>query len=701
MKKNLFFAVSLVVYVSAHAQVTQINANKSLHGVIPLNSTLAIFESGVDSSIWVSDGTKANTIQISDTIKYIGGGALLNGKYIFKGKSPKCGKEIFITDGTKAGTTIIKDINPGIANSQPNATTMEMVNGYVYFAAVTTTQGCELWRTDGTPGNTTIVKDIGSLATSGIDSVHFSLGLVGNNILFTATTPENGNELWKTDGTTANTLELKDIVPSLSSSNPRFFYPFNNMALFMVNSADGNKGEIWRTDGTPGGTILIKNNIIPSFSLSSTVIIFHVFKGRAYFMIKDGVHSGDALYNTDAIDASTTHTTFLKDMGSSTFTGGALLADAFNLPNKFIFPYTNDGVSVFDLYQCDGTGAGTVVFKSFPPNTNSNIPIIYTNISFDKLSQTITYPLFKGKFYFSADDVTHGNELWMSDGSTATMLSDINSHGDGINDNLSFLFTSSTLFFAADDGTHGNELWKTDGTAVGTMMVQDIFPGSHNADPSLEFINNGKIFFTATDSDPADSSVTDLYVVDGIFSPLPVNLLDFTVSPKGADALLKWSTSQEINSRNFTIQSSNDAQHWNDIGTVSAMGNSSTQTNYSFIDAGVMNSGKSIVYYRLAETDIDGKMTYSNIVQLKINNTDKWNVQLYSNPIHDKVKLMLTGIQGSAVISINNINGQSLYETQIQNQNGFMTLPVNLRGGIYLLVVRTNNEVKTIKFVKE
>src|SRR5690348_5307983 len=135
MKKGLLLLILFVSFYSSKEQVTQINSNKDLIGITPLGNK-ALFESTLDSSLWVSDGTPGGTVPITDTIKYIGYGSVLNDKFIFRGISPNCGKEIFITDGTAAGTKLIKDINPGTANSQPSATTMAVLNNYVYFAAV-------------------------------------------------------------------------------------------------------------------------------------------------------------------------------------------------------------------------------------------------------------------------------------------------------------------------------------------------------------------------------------------------------------------------------------------------------------------------------------------------------------------------------------------------------------------------------------
>ncbi|MGN6601407.1 MAG: T9SS type A sorting domain-containing protein [Ginsengibacter sp.] len=690
MKKGLLMLLLFLSFFSSKEQVTQVNSNKDLTGIISLTNT-ALFESTLDSSLWVSDGTPVGTVQISDTIKYIGYGSMLNNKFIFKGISPNCGKEIFITDGTAAGTKLIKDINPGTANSQPIATTMAVLNNNVYFAAVTSTLGCELWKTDGTAANTTNVKDIVSGTGSGIDTTAFSLVSNGTNLLFDGHTATEGNELWISGGTSATTSLLKDINSGATSSSPRGFFPLGSNALFTVTSADGLTTQVWRTNGTAGGTIMLISNITPAFGIitNSTFTLFHNFGSRAYCLINDGTHTGDAFWSTDGTDATSTHTTFIKTLSNTFGFASFLIVDAVNLSSKFIFPYS-DGSTIFSLYESDGTSSGTKSFHDFPVNVNGNVPEIYLNTGGG---------LYNGYFYFTASDVD-GNELYKSDGSTIQLVQDINpGSNDGITSNQSYLFTSSYLFFAADNGTNGDELWKTDGTT--TSMVYDIFPNHHNGDPALFFVNNGHLFFGATDASPADSSLTDLFVVDGTFSTTPVKLLNFTATCKGNDALLQWATAQEINTKDFTVQSSTNAINWIFVGTVDAKRNSNQQNNYSFIDPGVINSSNMVIYYRLITNDLDGKQSFSNIVLLKIGNEDQWTARIMNNPVNNILKISFDGLKQPALLSIHDLNGRELYRNQVQAANGITSVPLNIQAGVYILQIRSDNQTKTMKFVKE
>jgi ELWxxDGT repeat protein len=130
---------------------------------------------------------------------------------------------VYITDGTSSGTTLVKDIYPGALSSSP--ADFAVLNGYMYFTAATAAEGRELWRTDGTTANTTLVKDIypGIESSNGEDN--YELFSNGSYLLFAANTTANGLELWKSDGTTAGTVLLKDIYAGADSSKPHFFMP--------------------------------------------------------------------------------------------------------------------------------------------------------------------------------------------------------------------------------------------------------------------------------------------------------------------------------------------------------------------------------------------------------------------------------------------------------------------------------------------
>ena len=87
--------------------------------------------------------------------------------------------------------------------------------------------------------------------------------------------------------------------------------------------------------------------------------------------------------------------------------------------------------------------------------------------------QTYKFLSLDGALYFTADDGTHGHELWKSDGSEAgtIMLKDINV-GSGSSSPVDFFaFGTSFFFLTYDSSVNGMKLWISDGTEAGTVMV--------------------------------------------------------------------------------------------------------------------------------------------------------------------------------------------------------------------------------------
>ena len=165
------------------------------------------------------------------------------------------GHELWKSDGTATGTVMVEDIFPGLQASFPNSLTV--MNGFVYFRANNGAHGVELWKSDGTAAGTTMVKDIfPGIKNSGDPT---NLTVFGNTLYFAATNGEsaNGRELWKTDGTGAGTVMVRDIYPGLHGSYPSSLHISYNKLYFMANNGF-NGPELWTSDGTSAGTTQVK-----------------------------------------------------------------------------------------------------------------------------------------------------------------------------------------------------------------------------------------------------------------------------------------------------------------------------------------------------------------------------------------------------------------------------------------------------------
>jgi ELWxxDGT repeat protein len=231
---------------------------------------------------WLTDGTVAGTSILKDIVPGpIGSGPTLfataEGKVYFQDQG-----EPWITDGTPTGTVQLAQINPGPGGSYASGFTG--FNGAVFFAADDGTHGSELFRTDGTRVGT---APLAKPASAGSSPSWFSPS--SDQMLYSASGPQ-GSEPYRTDGTAAGTRLVIDLRPGPAGSNPLEFTPFSGSFFFQAD--DGTHGiELWRTDGTAGGTSLVRD-INPGAPDGSPDWLT-VWNGALYFRANDNVHGNE------------------------------------------------------------------------------------------------------------------------------------------------------------------------------------------------------------------------------------------------------------------------------------------------------------------------------------------------------------------------------------------------------------------------
>jgi ELWxxDGT repeat protein len=161
------------------------------------------------------------------------------------------GGEVWKTDGTESGTVLVKDINPGSGDacSPGLGCNLTDVNGTLFFVPFKEELGRELWKSDGSASGTTLVKDINPGTSDGlcdrISSQRCSeLINVNGTLHFDANEGLHGYELWLSDGTAPGTEMVQDIAPGMYPSGPNDFVLSGSYLYFTADdSVHGD--ELW------------------------------------------------------------------------------------------------------------------------------------------------------------------------------------------------------------------------------------------------------------------------------------------------------------------------------------------------------------------------------------------------------------------------------------------------------------------------
>lgn len=469
------------------------NASINVHGVFGDHLLLTANDGASGYELWTSDGTKNGTVLLKDINPGSGSSSPSDlieagGKLFFLANDGVHGKEPWTSDGTEAGTSLLADVTPGASS---NLVQIREANGICYLFAHDGT-AIRLWTTDGTAAGT---RRLGESSASGQ-----STGAAPDGALLMAADDRVvGLELWRSDGTEIGTSLVKDINPFIrtAQSLPRFMgavsIPGVGRRMFFAADDGVHGGELWVSDGTTRGTRMVKD-INPGPSGSTVSVGNLAFGGAMYFLASDGVH-GREIWRSDGTESGTF---LVADIGPGKAIG--VFSDLVEYRGEIYF-IANDGVSGMEIWKTDGTTAGTALAVETDPGPGSFFP------------QEV-FPL-GDTLYIDAFSPAFVETLWKTDGTQAgtVMVKSDPTSLEGPVEPYGFVALGDLLFFTASDGDHGDEPWISDGTEAGTRVLRDIRPGLGNSrfitSPAAAF--GGHVYFSAYDPVSGD----DLWRTDG------------------------------------------------------------------------------------------------------------------------------------------------------------------------------------------
>ena len=178
---------------------------------------------------------------------------------------------------------------------------------------------------------------------------------------------------------------------------------------------------------------------------------------------------------------------------------------------------------------------------------------------------------------------------------------------------------------------------------------------------------------------------------------LPLSFVAFNAVLDNRQVSVQWQTAQEINTGHFNVQRSLTGNNFEDIAEVEATGKS-TGARYNYLDQSFVKTDvPPAAYYRIKETDKDGKQIFSSIAVVHGNGNI---VSLYPNPVKAYLNLSIKEVTVADAITIFDAKG-SLVQ---QWRNYQISQPLNvstLSKGTYFIQVKIKDKTTTTTVVKE
>jgi ELWxxDGT repeat protein len=447
--------------------------------------------------------------------------AVLGNRMVFVAKAPGTGFELWVTDGTPAGTRILEDICPGECSpeleslgvlggvslwyaggqlwrsdgTEPGTYALDIpfffpipehepsfvLDGALYFGGCSE-RGCELWRSDGTPAGTRAVETLDAYAFGLLVSA-------GNRLYFTVVDDLDRIILWVSDGTAAGTRPVTEVGSGFGHTPDLMTGTANGRLFFALGDFEDGR-ELWTSDGTAAGT-----RALTDFEVSDPFDSAEWIKpigNRVYLLLND-VHHGREIWRSDGTAQGTRRVTdfgVYEPFGHETGNGLGI-EEIEEVGGRVVFRAT-DGLGPDQLWASDGD-----------PGSTASLGGLRLNCTFDR-----RFLRAGGRVFLEASDGTQGCALWSTDGTPA---------GTRSVDTCDLPFASScevdlldvhqsSVLFLNQDRASGLEIWASDGTQAGTRRLTDM-PG--NARPAGDFgwdwaWSGDRLFFTGTDGHGAE-----------------------------------------------------------------------------------------------------------------------------------------------------------------------------------------------------
>jgi ELWxxDGT repeat protein len=423
-------------------------------GIVVTNSPVALTEGGAAGTYSVALATKP-FIQAGQVAVVNTGGASsptgftgVGNTVYFTAIDATHGQELWKSDGTAGGTSLVVDLNPGIGSSYPQNLTA--TTNTLFFNAASDGSTFQLY--GSTAGVTQVLAPFQA----------YNLVSTGSRLFFTGDDGTHGSQVWTSDGTLAGTGMVQDINPN---ADPFGLVLAGSTLYFMAYN--GTAYSVYSTTGI-GATVISGAAGTQDFQTP----VYNPSINAIFFQGYDGTHGSEPW----VLNVGTGNATIISDIAAGSNSSSP---ETFTVAGSKVYFTAMDNTSTWWLYVTDGTAGNTI-----------------------QLCQgQITNALGTGAGHliFSNSDSTHGQELWASDGTVAgsALVKDLWPGADS-SAPANFISRNGEYLFTANDGSSGTELWHTDGTASGTYLRYIANGTGGNSPQNLAVVDN--VLWFASDS---------------------------------------------------------------------------------------------------------------------------------------------------------------------------------------------------------